>query len=447
MTKIWVRVLVAALVLSAAIFYFKISRKPPNILLITIDTVRADHLGAYGYSKSTSPNLDRFASENIVFENAFCLMPTTVPSHASIFLGTWPRVHGSTSNFQKVNSSLAYFPKLLKKSGYHAAAFVSAEHLKPILEPLGGFDVFSSPKMVATADETLPKAIEWLRQNRKYPYFLWIHLWDPHSPYLLHPEFMKRINPNFQDNDFEKRYAFVGKDFYNSGQISQMIDLYDNEIAFTDDQLGKFLSAFRGEDFDSNTAMIITSDHGETLGELMERDGYAFDHGEFLYDQQLHVPLIVALPGEKIHKKITASVSLMDLMPTVLKLAEILVPSTCSGASLLPLIHGQNVAESNGLIFLQRRNFNHPRREYLAFPEFGIRERKFKLIYNAGQGEFLYQNNQEVADVSKLEPALKSELSKRLKEWLKTTEEFSKHPASEVPKEEAERLRSLGYVQ
>ena len=425
----------------------------PSILLVTIDTLRADHLGCYGYSRKITPNLDRLASEGVLFENAFCVMPTTLPSHGSIFFGTWPRIHGSASNFIPFsNPSLAYFPQLLKKAGYDTAAFLSAHHLGAGMKSLPGFQEFHFPENEVKADVTLAEAWKWLNQKAsRKPFFLWIHLWDPHSPYELHPEFMNRIHPGF-DNNFNKRYAFVDSGFYTKQHLQDMVDLYDNEIAFTDFHLGKFLDDFRTSSQFDNTMIIVTSDHGETLDELYESQNYAFDHGEFLYDQQIHVPLILLLPGhQKQGIRIQGTVSLIDLFPTIITEAKIKVPLMAQGSSLIPRI--RNVSSRNSgpddLVFLQRREYKFPPRPFLADSQFGIRERNFKLLLNLpGNEAVLYKNQQDGIDVAAGEQRMNQLLKSRLEKWLQITGGMVSHGQKmEISEEEAEKLRSLGYVQ
>ncbi len=445
--------LIAIILAIAVVLFLQRERRkdPPNFLLITIDTLRADHLGSYGYSRNITPNLDRLASEGMLFENAFCVMPTTLPSHGSIFFGTWPRIHGSTSNFiQFSNPSLVFFPQLLKQAGYETAAFLSAHHMGAAMKSLPGFDEFHFPADELEADVTLGQASRWLQRKKRNKFFLWVHLWDPHSPYELHPRFMEQIRPGF-DNNFEKRYAFVHPGFYTKETLQKMVDLYDNEIAFTDFHLGRFLDQLRQTASSSNTIIIVTSDHGETLDELYETQEYAFDHGEFLYDHQIQVPLIVVLPGNQNRgMRLPGTVSLMDLMPAILKEAGIKPPVTAEGSSLISRISGSNSPQSDAVIFLQRREFKYPPRPFLAGSQFGIRERNHKLLLNLPeQTTALYRNNADGVDVSSQEARMNQLLKDRLEDWLRATRNLAARgkKSTEVSEEEAEKLRSLGYVQ
>ncbi|MGH7857294.1 MAG: sulfatase-like hydrolase/transferase, partial [Candidatus Binatia bacterium] len=178
----------------------EVDPKAPNVILVTIDTLRADRLGAYGSSRGLTPQLDRLATEGIVFENAFCVMPVTIPAHASILFGTWPKVLGSTSNHMRiVNSSPAYLPKVLWDAGYQTGAFLSAAHLGNSLDGFPGFETLDFPWEDRTVDETLALARDWLEEHAGAPFFLWIHLWDPHAPYRLHPVFGEAVRRGLSD--------------------------------------------------------------------------------------------------------------------------------------------------------------------------------------------------------------------------------------------------------
>ena len=424
------------------------SRKPVNFLLITIDTLRADHLGAYGYSRKLTPVLDRLAAGGILFENAFCVMPTTLPSHGSIFFSTWPRIHGSLSNFVRFsNGSLTFLPDLLQKAGYAVGAVVSVPHLGKNFEHYSSFHDIRFPDRDRSAEETLHTARAWLKSNGDQPFFLWIHLWDPHSPYELHPAYMDQIHPGFK-NDFEKHYQFLKGYSYPPDLLQDMVDLYDNEIAYTDDQLGRFLDGFGRRKGAENTMILVLSDHGETLGELAQSEGYAFDHGEFLYDHQLRVPLIVVPPGAKERGlRISHTVSLLDVMPTILQTAGVPVPSSAQGNSLVPYLAGSTPARQDPLVFLERREFTTPPMPFLAQRQFGIRERNYKLLYNESDKQaFIYKNGNEGVEATG-QDRLKDMMLKRMQEWLTMTAGLSKGTGQAVSEEEAEKLRSLGYVQ
>lgn len=440
--------LVIAVIAMGGLLYKRYRDKQDfNVLLISIDTLRADHLGCYGYSRKISPNLDRLASQGILFENTFCVMPTTIPSHASILFGTWPRIHGSTNNHTQIaNRTLAFLPLVMRRAGFATGAFVSAFHLGEQFKGFTGIDNFDWPKLDRTSDITLARANSWLQQLGKRKFFLWIHLWDPHSPYVLHPEFMKNINPSF-DNNFEKHYTFLGDFKYTPDQLKKMIDLYDNEIAYTDYWLGKFLDEFQKNY--PNTIIVIVSDHGETLDELADKEGYGFDHGEFLLDHQIHVPLIVILPGhQNAGTRVSNTASLIDVFPTLMDFCHLKTPDSCQGNSLKPYILKQPSNRPDSLVFLERRTFAQPPRPFLAGDQFGIREKDYKLLLNLPEDrtEFFRNSDQPIIPDPK-NAKLQDLMEMKLKQWLEFTATFQKEPGQPVSPETSEKLRSLGYVQ
>lgn len=438
--------LLLALCVLLYVFFFG-SRAPESFLLITIDTLRADHVGAYGYSRKITPALDRLAEEGVVFKNVYCVMPTTVPSHGSLFFSTWPRIHGSTSNFVHFsNTDLAFLPDVLQKAGYAVGAIVSVPHLGKNFQKYASFHEIDFPERERNAESTLRIARRWLGNNKNRKFFLWIHLWDPHSPYDLHPEFMKQIHPD-ADVNFEKHYAFLKDSSYTSEEVRTMIDLYDNEIAYTDFHLGRFLEDFRAMPAAKRTTIIVTSDHGETLGELLATEGYAFDHGEYLYDHQLHVPLIMVGPKLK-HNVVNTTVTLLDIMPTIFQRAGLPRPPTAQGNSFSSLIDSTGRSRPDSIAFLERREFTSPPMPFLAERQFGVRDRNYKLLYNeSSRQSFMYKNGAEGVDVSDEQKRLKELMQQRLLSWLSLTSKLSKGRGTTVSEEEAEKLRALGYVQ
>ncbi len=423
--------------------------EPESFLLITIDTLRADHVGAYGYARRVTPALDRLARRGVVFKNAFCVMPTTVPSHGSLFFSTWPRIHGSTSNFLRFsNSGLTFLPDVLESAGYAVGAVVSASHLRDAFRRFSSFRRIDSPERARTADATLQAARGWLDRNAQSKFFLWIHLWDPHSPYEPHAEFMKEIDPGAR-LDFERHYAFTNGRTYTPDQVRTMIDLYDNEIAYADHHLGLFLEEFRRRPYAKHTTIIVTADHGETLDELLKTEGYGFDHGEYLYDHQLRVPLIIVTPDATRRGRVVgAATSLLDVMPTVLERAGLPLPPSAQGRSLSSSMDSASGGRGReSVVFLERRDFTSPPIPSLAGRQFGIRDRDYKLLYDeTTRRTVLYRNDREGADLSGRDERVTRLMMQRLRSWLELTAQLSAGAGPATSEEETQSLRALGYV-
>lgn len=255
----------------------------PNIILITIDTLRADHLGCYGSKSNASPHIDQLASKSIVFENAFSVAPITLPSHTTILSGVYPNKHGVRDNAVFAPAPQPLLQESLKADGYHTAAFVSGA---PLLNRFGlarGFDLYDDDftGRERTAEATTQRALQWIAQQ-KSRYFVWIHYYDPHAEYQPPDPYRER--------------------FRNQP--------YDGEIAFVDDQIGNLLEAIH-----SNATILITADHGESLGEHGEKT-----HAVFLYNATLRVPLILYSPGARPGHR-SDPVSLVDVAPTLREIA------------------------------------------------------------------------------------------------------------------------------
>lgn len=437
--------------------------RPPDVILVTIDTLRADRLGCYDNERGLTPELDALAARGVLFEDALAVMPTTVPAHASMLLGTWPRVHGSRSNFQRVAATeLPSLPRLLSGAGWRTAAFLSMAPLAATFEKLGGFEEIASPAVGADdkfldSEEVLDGARGWLAREALLepdaePYFLWLHLWDPHSPYRLHPEIMERLRPGFVD-DVERLEGFLEPGAYDAEDVRKMIDLYDNEVAHVDATLGRFLGELRGAGALDDALVIVTSDHGESLDELWEPEGYAFDHGEFLHDHQLHVPLVFVPPGGlAAGRRVPGAVTHVDLLPTVLELVGLEPPPGLPGRSLAPWIGSDPTPDGTPRLaprvaFLQRRAYGHPEREALRGDLYAARGPALKWLQRVGAGDeagWLARNGAEW-EGAPADPEQADELRAALADWLRAT---AGHAAGQgVTPEEAEALRALGYTE
>ena len=296
-------------------------RKPsqPDVFLITIDTLRADHVHCYGYDRVQTPALDTLAKNGIRFSQAFTPSPITNTSHTTILTGLLPSVHGVTDFAIPLAPTHPTWAELLKKNGYHTAAFIGAVILDSRTLAPGlnrGFDFYDNfPEHPQTksrwgrverrAMDVVQHTEKWLNAHRVGPHFVWVHLYDPHDPY----------EPPLP-------YSQLYKDH-----------LYDGEIAYADYALANFLTYLKKQGWYDNSLIIVVGDHGEGLGEHHEDT-----HGIFLYDSTIHVPLIVKLPRQSAAEKVVdAQVRTTDILPTVLDLLGFPPPARLDGESLKPL--------------------------------------------------------------------------------------------------------------
>jgi len=301
----------------------------PDVVLVTLDTVRADRMGFLGSTRGLTPALDALAGESVVFERAYSQAPMTTVSHASILTGTQPPFHGVQDFGLALPPSVPYLPALLKAAGYRTAAFVGSM----VLDPKGpiapgfdrGFDVYDAgfrtrkdgADPYATKErrgaEVVSRALAWLDRRPAGPVFLWVHLYDAHDPY----------DP---PSPFRERFAK---------------EPYDGEIAGVDAAVGRLLAGLRERRLYDGILLVVASDHGESLGEHGEDA-----HGVFLYEATIHVPLLVRLPGRReAGRRVSARVSLVDVAPTALAAAGVVVPAAVQGRSLLGLAGGGHEPE------------------------------------------------------------------------------------------------------
>jgi len=299
----------------------------PDMFLVTIDTLRADHVHCYGYSQISTPALDSLANDGIRFDRAFTPSPITNTSHTTILTGLLPSAHGVTDFAVALAATHATWAELLRKQGYQTAAFIGAiildsKTLAPGLDR--GFDFYDNfPQHIQSKSrwgrverrgmEVVRHAEGWLDTHRAGPHFVWVHLYDPHDPYEPPPP-----------------YSHIYKD-----------RLYDGEIANADSALGHFVAYLKQQHWYDEALIIAVGDHGEGLGQHQEET-----HGIFLYDSTLHVPLIVKLPGHgKAGKNVAAQVRTADLLPTVLDWLGIAAPAELNGQSLRAYLVGNEVAD------------------------------------------------------------------------------------------------------
>jgi len=313
----------------------------PNIVLITIDTLRSDHLGCYGYREIKTPNIDSLAADSVRFTRAFTPVPVTLPSHSAMLTGTYPMwsgMHDFSAN--KLSAQQPTLATVVKEAGYATGAVVGSAVLDSRFGLNHGFNFYydhfdfsrleeaNLDQMERPGNVVADLALDWLAKNSQRKFFLWMHLYDPHYPYNPPPP-------------FSREYA---------------THPYDGEIAFADEQVGRVLRFLKEKALYQNTMIVIAGDHGESLGEHGEKT-----HGFFIYNATLHVPLIVHLPGGPAPKTMNDAVSLVDIMPTLLAASGLEIPASVQGQNLVPAIRGKSVDHDRTLYnesFLPRIHFN-----------------------------------------------------------------------------------------
>lgn len=402
------------------------SAPTPNLLLVTIDTLRPDHLGCYGYDQIQTPSIDGLAKQGIRFEQAYTPIPITLPSHAVMLTGTYPMMSGmhdfSGNNLSATQPTLA---TVLRARGYDTGAVIAAAVLDRRFGLNHGFDFyydhFDFSRLAETnldlmerpANQVIDEALKWLAKPRRKPFFLWVHLYDPHYPYKPPAPFDEKYRSN----------------------------LYDGEIAFADTQLGRLLTYLRDHSLYDRTLIALSGDHGEGLGEHGEKT-----HGFFIYNSTLHIPLVIK-PARTSHAAAALTedhFSLVDLMPTLLGMLKVPVPSQVQGKSVANEIARGTHFESSPLYaetFLPRLHFNWSELRGLNTANYHFIEAPKPELYDVSKDPHELKNL--FADKQAVSSELRARLTTVIRQYTADKEMAQK---STLDPELSQRLQALGYT-
>ncbi len=388
-----------------------------NVLLITIDTLRADRLSCYGSQLPKTPHIDSLAESGVLFTRAFALTSTTLPSHTNILLGTTPLYHGVHENLNFiVSEELLTLAEYLKSHGYATGAFVGAYPLDSRFGLTQGFDTYDDEyarihsvnpsSLERKAEAVVANALVWL-ERQDSPWFLWIHLWDPHVPY----EPPEPFKTQYKENP------------------------YEGEVAYVDFTLGKLFNHMEENDLFDKTTVIFTGDHGESLGQHGEET-----HGFFAYNTTIWIPLIISIPGNN-PGRIDHYVSHVDIFPTVCDILGLRKPSFLQGISLLPAIEGKKLRERPIYIeslypyysrgWAPLKGFIHQKKKFIdsPIPELYELDKDFDEQKNLARREKLDRYRKQLEKIiSDQTPSKKIQAERK------------------VDRETREKLKSLGYV-
>jgi len=305
-------------------------RERPGIVLISIDCLRADHVGAYGYKRETTPHIDAFAEQAMLFETALSTAPNTFPAHTSMFTGLYPSMHGA-NNWVKLASSVPVLPEILSRAGYQTDGVATGAYISQDFGFERGFDVYRFDHR-ASAAQAVEQAIELLRMGAGLDQFLFVHLVDPHWPYRPPEELIDRFGPRPPDLDALLQKVVQNEPPSNPKEIDHIVDLYDAELTSVDRAVGRLLEGMKMMELYDASLIILTADHGEGL----------YDHGHWqhsrnLYEELLRIPLIVKWPGDSPKGRITTPVSQVDILATILETASI-EPPWSQGIDLMEFV-------------------------------------------------------------------------------------------------------------
>ncbi|MEE9263173.1 MAG: sulfatase [Vicinamibacteria bacterium] len=293
----------------------------PNLVLISIDCLRADHVGAYGYQRNTTPRIDALAKDGVVFETAVSVSSWTLPTHMAMLTGLPPSIHGATRQ-SKLASSVPYLPELLAQSGYRVDGVVSVPHLSQHFGFERGFHSYLF-SFDPGAERLVDAALDVVRRGEGQAQFLFLHLLDVHWPYAAPEDFRTRFGERPSDISDLLSKVLNDEPPRNQEEINQVINLYDGELAYVDRELGRFFDGLKAAKLYERSLIILTADHGEAFYE----HGH-WKHTQTLYEEMIRVPLIVKWPRESPTGHVKSLVSQIDVFPTVLEGAGLNPPGT-----------------------------------------------------------------------------------------------------------------------
>jgi len=390
-----------------------------TIILISIDTLRADHLSCYGYKYQTTPNIDQLAQESLFVQDAFSTIPLTLPAHSSMLSGLIPPTHGVHDNIDmRLPVTIETLPEILKENGYRTYGIVSTVVLNHVFGLSQGFDVYDDVfiqenKAATIAErngkETTEHALKWLSENQDQKKFIFIHYYDPHDPYAP---------PSPYDDQFEHPY--------------------DGEIAFVDNCIGQIIHKLKSLDLYEDALIIITGDHGEMLGE----HGEAM-HSYFVYQSAIRVPLILKLPNNAYVTKIRGPCSIIDIAPTVLAIASIDIPGTMQGVNLVDLTPPTQEHPTDRAIYsesLTPTKYNGNSLLSVVSGEWHYIQTTRPELYHRFDDPL--ENNNLITERPRIAGVLQEELAM----LLETTAQNNDNAAMQMSSEDVRVLESLGYV-
>ena len=424
-----------------------------SVILIVVDTVRADHLGVYGYDRPTSPNLDAWAQDGAVFEHAFSTSPWTLPSFGTMFTGQLPSRHLAGTfvrgadgrpprrgQFGQLESSLPTLAEAAAAAGFDTAAVINNAFLGPRFGVDRGFNTYdflpATNKQLRRADAVVDRALAWLRAREATPFFLVVHMFDPHMNYDPPEATRGQFSSMLPKTELPRVTEQIRAALRRGDEFDRdyLVALYDEEILFVDRQLGRFFEALDADGLTDDAVVLFTSDHGE---ELFDHSG--FEHGHTVYDELLRVPLIARGPGIQPARH-EVVVSLLDLFPTVLTAFGQTVPSGLPGRSLWPALYGDPLPDRPA--YAERTLYGPEHQAIIGWP--------YKLIHRADVEENrLFDLARDFGELEDVAAAYPEDVA-RLRALLQATLEAAagSGTADEVEMDEAtlKALRSLGYV-
>lgn len=457
MRRSFLGIIVLLLVLGGISYvWLKPVRPKPDLsfIVMAVDSMRADHVGAYGYQRPTTPRIDALARHGIVFENAISQAPGTKPSVASIFTSTYVNVHRVLYSKEIINGQdrtdilsdkFLTLAEAMKAGGYATGGFGQKIHLRAEYGFGQGFDGYDMH--AGRAEKVNRKVLGWLKGEDPDRFFMYLHYNDPHYPYTLRPGYsiFGSGKSRVRITGETKRAFRAGRLKLTADDIREQIDLYDGEIRCNDHYIGELLDSIKSMGY-SNVLVIVIADHGDEF-----LDHGDITHGHTLYNELVHVPFIVggsAMASRAEGERISTRIESIDIMPTILDMAGLPRPPLIQGRSLAPILNGATTDLAAKPVFSGRRAITDP-----GFSD-AILDGRWKLYRDVAHGRSLLFDLEadpgEKTPVENPDPEVLSGLESKLEKWVGTNDALHDRilPKATVPLDPKteEKLRSLGYV-
>lgn len=413
-------------------------RPPETVVLVVVDTLRADRLGAYGNPRTTSPHLDALADDGVLYRRAYSQAPWTTASIGSLLTSQYPRSLGIRSEQSRLDESWTLLPELFQQAGYATGAVVSHTFCSRRWGFDQGFDSFDESGIQADesriAAQVSDGALAFLAANPSRPVFLFLHYFDPHFTYIEHSGFGFDPEPGYEGPVRDRVHArslIRMRERLTPDDVREMQRIHDSEVAFVDHHLGRVFERLREQGRYDDALLVVTADHGE---EFFEHGNLG--HGRTLFDEQLHVPLIIKYPGRQ-GRVVEGPVALLDVAPTL---------AAEAGLPLSGEERGRRLRDSgrdpNRAVVSETERFGSYR---------SVRMKGFKLIEDTQSRKRilfdLADDPGELRDVAAAEPQRLRELEHSLEQWRVANPRPEEIPGLSLSPAERERLRSLGYLE
>ena len=427
-----------------------------NLVILVLDTLRSDHLGCYGYFRDTSPEIDRLSRQAVLFNNAFASIPITLPSHVSILTGLYPQTAGILYNYGRLSDKTVTMAEILRQAGYRTSAVVSTAVLKRSKNLNQGFDEYyqnfgieemrgkTGWEVKGIAEDANQLALGWLKKIKKdEKFFLFINYYDIHAPYIEHEPFQDIFNP--ESPEFISYLKLEWTALPEPAWKRKIITYYDRSIAYTDHCVGRLWNKLDDLGLRDNTIVIITSDHGNGL---YQHHDY-WSHGEYLYDEQIKIPLILVLPDRDDRLEVNRLVETVDLLPTVLDLLGVDIQAEIDGKSMCPLMESGEWSKPDRAYAMRKPDDNSGN---MLPRQFCVRTPENKLISTFGGEKEFYNLDRDPFEKENIYSLTEKQRGKFIsgllsqgETWfdLKNVEDII--PGAPDP-ETLKELKSLGYI-